>query len=884
MAEFDLKEIETRWQSWWKKEDLLRFDPKDVERPLYSFDTPPPYASGALHAGHAVHYTHQDFMARYQRMRGHNVYFPLCFDVNGIPIEERVERERGITRKDIGRQEFIELCSRFADKNIENMTKQFRRLGHSLDESIFYRTDSEAYRKITQLSFLQLHEKGLVYRGEFPVNWCPRCMTAMADAEVEYKPNQTLLNYIRFPLAEGDGHVLIATTRPELIATCQVVAVHPEDEEKRHLVGKTLKTPLFGKEVRILADETVVREFGTGALMVCSIGDKEDLQKIFKYKLPLEIAIEGDGTLNDLAGPYKGLNVRDARAKVIEDLKAAGLIEKQEKVDQNVGACWRCKTHVEFVQNPQWFLKIIPFKEQILAASDEMQWFPEFMRVRLKNWTDSLEWDWVISRQRYFATPIPVWECSREGCVGVVVAKAEQCYVDPTVEPSPTPLCPECGSKSLKGSQDVFDTWMDSSISPLFNTKWKTDDKAFARLFPMTVRPQSHDIIRTWLFYTIIRSLHATGSKPFTKVMMGGFILAADGGPMHKSLGNVIDPLSIIEKHGAEALRYYATTCSLGEDNAVRFQDFVRGERFARKYHNIQSFIGHILKDKKAPAKAPAKLPDVDQWILSAFARARNEVTDHLDNFAYAPAMKVLEQFAWKDVADNYLELVKTRAYDADPAALWTLKTIGLGLSKLLAPFFPHVTEEAYQTHYRARTGPRSIHVSTWPEAPEFDSKAADRGGLVKDLVAAVRAYKSGKKLALNAPLDLVEVFAATDAEAVENNLEDLKAALQIKTLKLASADEKLTKIVVGVRPVFAKIGPQFKKEGKAIIEYIKAAEPAEIAQQMAAGAITVPLAGGESVSLGPEFVELVEGYSVGGHQVDVVAAGPYTVTVASQD
>jgi valyl-tRNA synthetase len=882
MAELDLKKIETRWQSWWDEQDLLRYDPKDRQRPVYSFDVPPPYASGALHAGHAVHYTHQDFMARYQRMRGHNVFFPLCFDVNGIPIEERVERERGITRKDIGRQEFIELCSRFADANIENMTKQFRRLGHSLDPTIFYRTDAPAYRKITQLSFIDLIKKDLVYRGEFPVNWCPRCMTAMADAEVEYMDRTTILNTIRFPYEDGKGELLIATTRPELIATCQVVAVHPEDESKRGLAGRAVKTPLFGKKVRVITDESVDPDFGTGALMVCSIGDKDDLQKIFKYKLPLEIAIEGDGTLNDLAGPYKGLKVAEARAKVIEDLKDAGFIVKQKEVDQSVGVCWRCKTPVEFVQNPQWFLKTIPFKKHILDASGRMAWFPDFMRVRLKNWTESLEWDWVISRQRYFATPIPVWECSKEGCVGVVVAEEDQCYVDPTTDAPPTDTCPECGEKSLKGSDDVFDTWMDSSVSPLYNTGWHVEPKTFERMYPMTVRAQSHDIIRTWLFYTIIRCLHATERKPFEKVMMGGFILAADGGPMHKSLGNVIDPLDIIEKHGAEALRYYATTCSLGEDNAVRFQDFVRGERFARKFLNIQNFVAHVLKDAKPPAKRPKTLAAVDEWILGRFAATLEDVTTRMEAFEYAPAMKALEAFAWHDLADNYLEIVKSRAYEGEAGALWTLHTVGHGLTKMLAPFFPHVTEEAFQAHYKEAADDVSVHVSAWPTPPEVDEDAAAHGGLVKDVVAAVRNYKSSNKMALNAPLAAVEIFTAQDVQAVEENLSDIKQALQIEQLKVSEPGDRLTRSVVAVKPVFAKIGPDFRKDGKQIAKFLKEAEPAQVARQHATGTIEVPLDDGKVLKLAAGYVELVEGHVLEGHAVDVLQVGPCTIAVST--
>lgn len=881
VAEFDIKSVEERWQKYWRDERVGQFDPADQARPIYSFDTPPPYASGALHCGHAVHYTHQDFMARYQRMRGHNVYFPLCFDVNGIPIEERVERERGITRKDIGRQEFIEICSRFADKNIENMTRQFERLGHCLDASIFYRTDSSDYRKITQRTFLQLLDKGLAYRGTFPINWCPRCMTAMADAEVEYQAGKTKLNYIPFPLdgAKDGEHVLIATTRPELIATCQVVAVHPEDEDKKQLVGKKLRTPIFNKVVDVIADDSVDPAYGTGALMVCSIGDKEDLAKILKYKLPMEIAVEGDGTLNAFAGPYKGMKIAHARAKIIGDLQDQGMLHKQEDVEQNVGKCWRCKSAIEYVQNPQWFVKTTPFKEAILAASEEMDWFPEFMKVRLKAWTDSLEWDWVVSRQRYFATAIPVWQCTTKDCNGYVAATFKDCYVDPTQTPPPRPDCPTCGGE-LAGCDDVFDTWMDSSISPLVNTRWSEDPEFFKRTFPMTVRPQSHDIIRTWLFYTIVRSLHATGQRPFEKVMMGGFILSPDGSPMHKSKGNVVDPLDIIKEYGAEALRYYATTCSLGEDNPVRYQDFVRGQRFATKFHNIQSFVARVLGGKKPVAKS-SELHDIDRWILGQYAALCDEVAGLMERFEYAPAMKAIEQFTWLVFADHYLEFVKARAYENKDAAgaRYALYEIGYGLTRILAPFLPHVTEDGYQNAYRKHEQAESVHLTQWP-TPAFDAPS-QVGPLLKDIAAVVRTYKSEQKLNLGAELASLRVFAGGDlAKSLAANVDDLKWATQARAVEIVSDANQLQKRVVAVKPNFSKIGPDFKQQGREIGTLLKQTPAQDLRRQMRDGKLSLTLSDGSSVTLEKEHYEFEEGYTVAGQSVDVLEAGPVTVAI----
>ena len=497
MTNYNQKEIEKKWQKKWQEMKIYHFD-FNSDKPTYSIDVPPRYASGPLHAGHAVHYTHIDFAARYKRMRGYNIFFPLCFDVNGIPVEERVERQLKITRKDIDRHEFIKLCSEFAEKNIKTMTDQFTILGESMDPTIYYQTNAEYYRRITQISFIELYKKGHIYKGEFPVNWCPRCMTAMADAEVTYTDRKSSLNTIKFYFKnqpseqilkfhgigkdEKGAYVEIATTRPEMLPSCQIVAVHPADERAPWLIDQRIIIPLFNKEVKIVEDESVDPEFGSGVVMICTVGDKEDLNWVFKYKLTIEMSIDEEGKMTSILGKYKGMKIEEARKTIIEDMKIQDILIKQESLDQNIGVCWRCKTPVEFINAKQWFLKTIIFKNMVLEKSNEMNWYPEFMKIRLEDWVNSLQWDWVISRQRYFATPIPLWECSK--CGEVVLAKVEDCYIDPTIDKPPVAKCPKCGG-DLKGCEDVFDTWMDSSISPLYNSFWYRDDKKFKKYYPM---------------------------------------------------------------------------------------------------------------------------------------------------------------------------------------------------------------------------------------------------------------------------------------------------------------------------------------------------------------------------------------------------------------
>jgi len=834
MTGYNQIKIEKKWQDIWEKEKIYHFDKKSAKKP-FSIDVPPRYASGPLHAGHAVHYTHIDFAARYKRMKGYNVFFPLCFDVNGIPIEERVERKLNITRKDIDRHEFIKLCSEFAEKNIKTMIEQFKILGESMDPSIYYQTNAEYYRRLTQISFILLYKKNYIYKGKFPVNWCPRCMTAMADAEVTYKDRDTKLNTIKFyfkePISEkvlkyhGIGkdkngtYVEIATTRPEMLPSCQIVAVHPTDERAPWLVDQKVIVPIFKKEVKIVEDDAVDPDFGSGIVMICTVGDKEDLNWVFKYKLPIEMSIDESGCMTDICGKYKGLKIIDARKKVIDDLEKNDILIKQDSLKQNVGVCWRCKTPVEFVNAEQWFLKTTDFKDMVLEKSEEMNWFPEFMKIRLKDWVDSLEWDWVISRQRYFATPIPLWEC--EKCKEVVLAKIKDCYVDPTIDKAPTSKCPKCGGK-LIGCPDVFDTWMDSSISPLYNTFWYRDDKLFKNLYPMSLRPQAHDIIRTWTFYTILRCTLLTDQKPFENMMMGGFILSEDGTPMHASLGNVIDPIIVIKKHGSDAFRSYAASCTLGEDNPFRSKDVIRGIKLLRKIWNVEQFIKNVLEDNK-PEKND--LIDIDKWILSKYSNLVKKATKQMENYNYSQTMKDIEFFLWHELADHYIEMIKTSIYEEKnlESIRFTLYEIGLGILKLFAPFFPHITEEIYFDIYKDYEEEKSIHLSSWPESILIDKEKEKMGEAVKDYISNVRSYKSERGIALNAELKAQKTYGSKE---LISNLKESESIIN-STLKYPKNHEfvigkpKIEEKISDIKPVYSKIGPKFKKDGKKIADWI---------------------------------------------------------------
>ncbi|MCD6383452.1 MAG: valine--tRNA ligase [Thermoplasmata archaeon] len=880
--ELDIHEIERKWQDYWEKEEIYRYDP-DSKKPVFSIDNPPRYASGKLHAGHAVHYTHIDFVARYKRMRGYNVFFPLCFDVNGMPIEVNVEKKYGIRMREYDRHKFIKLCEEFAQSNIGEMIRQFKVLGESMDPSIYYQTDDPNYRRLTQISFIRLYKKGEIYKGDYPVNWCPRCGTALYDAEVEYKKNITNLNYVIFRVKETGEDLIIATTRPELLATCQLVAINPRDERAEHLVGKTAISPIYERELKIVADERVDPEFGTGVVMICTIGDKDDLQWIFKYGLKFEKGIDEEGRMTDITGPYAGLTIKEARERIIKDLKERGLLVKQEEIEQNIGVCWRCGTPIEFIHKKQWFLKTLDHKEKILEMADEIKWYPEFMKIRLREWVESLSWDWVISRQRYFATPIPVWECER--CGYIIPAEEEQCYVDPTITPPPVEKCPKCGGP-LKGSEDVFDTWMDSSITPLYNTFWMRDEEKHQRLFPMSLRPQSHDIIRTWAFYTMLRSYLLTGKKPWNEIMMGGFILAPDGSPMHTSKGNVVDPLEIIKDYGTDPIRYFAAMCTLGKDSPFRMKDVKRGRQVIIKLWNIMKLVSRAFEgeyekimDIKWRASTDIPLHTIDKWLLTEYSRMVEIATKSADNYEFDKVVRSATDFLWHSLADNYLEAVKYRIYtEKDPGLLYTLYHSSLGLIKVLAPFMPHITEELYQRYFIKLEGIKSIHISSWPEPLLKEKEAWKRGERLFEIISAVRRWKNSERIALGSEIGRVTLIGPS-LDFTEEELYDLKEAVKAKEIKVMMEAE-VKERVDGIKLKFDLLGPKFREKTSIITKFVKSGEWKEKSDEiLREGVLRVPTESGEIVVPG-EFFDVVKGWTLEGRDVGRISIGEVLIII----
>ncbi|HOP08916.1 MAG TPA: valine--tRNA ligase [Candidatus Methanofastidiosa archaeon] len=865
---YDIKDVEKRWQDRWEVEKTYRFDFKS-NKPIYSIDNPPRYASGALHIGHATHYSHIDMIGRYKRLMGYNVFLPLCFDVNGMPIEVNVEKKYKISPKDMQRSEFTAICSEFANNNISDMINQFKILGCSFDPSIYYQTNAEYYRRITQITFLKMLEKGMVYKAMHPVNWCTRCVTALGDAEIEYQDRETMLNYIKFYLVDQDveenevikfdhkgPYVTVATTRPELLPTCQIVAVHPEDKRYEAILGKTLKTPIFKRKVKVVADEKVEIEFGTGVVMICSIGDKDDLEFIYKYNLEFEKGIDEEGTMTDICGLYEGMSTIEARAKIVQDMQDRDLIIKRESIPQNVGSCWRCHTPVEFLVKEQWFVKVMPYKDLIHEAANKIKWYPSWMKVRLDQWVDSLSWDWVISRQRYFATPIPIWEC--KSCKKIVPAKIENCYIDPLETDPPMQFCPDCGGV-LEGSSEVFDTWMDSSISALYNTFWYRDENTFKKMYPMSIRTQAHDIIRTWAFYSILRCTLLTDSEPWDSIFIDGHILAPDGRSMHASWGNAINPLEILDEHGADPFRYFATTRALGEDSAFSWKEITHASRLINKIYNIGKFLASSDSD------GPIRL--MDRWIASELAITIKNVEEAIENYQFSNVIREAEGFIWHIFADNYLEIIKYRLYDKSLPSGYIRKVFDDAL-KLMAPIMVHVTEEVHN-HIMGETG--SIHTSKWPSDYEVDERALKIGRFAKDLVSEIRRYKSDNGMPLNKEIEKITIYTQNDISEI---LEDVKGAMNIKEITISKDTPEFDEVISDITPNFALIGPRFGKDTNKVVELLKVPENAK--RIMEEGKLDI-----EGLSLHKEYISKVErAYQQKGEKVELIESSEFIVKV----
>ncbi len=785
---YDPNDREPRLEARWQEEGVYAFDSANPA-PLYSIDTPPPTVSGQLHLGHVYSYSHTDFLARFWRMNGRSVFYPMGFDDNGLPTERLVERLDGVTARDIGRQAFVERCMAAGAEAQAAYRSLWQRLGLSVDWRYTYRTIGPAAQRLSQWSFIDLYRRGLAYRQQAPAIWCPTCGTAIAQADVDDLERESRFYTLAFTLDDGST-LPIATTRPELLPACVAIFVNPHDARHAHLAGRRATVPLFGQGVRILADGGADPQKGTGVVMCCTFGDSADVAWWRSHNLPLVAAIDPEGRMAAPAGPFAGLPVAAAREQIVAELAARGAMLQQSRTAQTVRVHERCDTPVEFIMSLQWFIRVLDHKDDFLEAGEQINWHPAHMKHRYRQWVENLAWDWCISRQRVFGVPFPLWYC--RGCGEPMLADEAQLPVDPHADEPPGP-CPHCGGEQFTPEDDVMDTWATSSLSPQLVGQLFEQPELFRMVFPFTLRPQAHEIIRTWAFYTIVKSHYQFGAIPWQDVAISGWGIAGAGtGKISKSRGGgPRTPQEMIEAYSADAVRYWAASTALGKDSIIDEQKIEAGRRLITKLWNVARFGERFLEGYPPPALQPESLTLADRWLLSRLQRLVKRTSERFTAYDYATAKSETEQFFWQ-MADNYLEMAKQRLYEGGPAGAGARYTVARALDTLLhlfAPIMPFVTEAIYQDLWQPAY---SLHRSAWPTADEalIDEQAEQAGELLLAVAVAVRRYKSEAGLALGS--ELPGLMLASNESALLSALRageaDLASVTRARSISFAAA------------------------------------------------------------------------------------------------
>jgi valyl-tRNA synthetase len=823
--------LEAVWMARWDLEETYRFDREAPRERVFSIDTPPPTVSGSLHIGHVFSYTQADVIARYQRMNGKSVFYPMGWDDNGLPTERRVENffgvrcdpslpydpgyeppeKPGAKKLSVSRKNFVELCHRLTAADEEVFKNLWRHLGISIDWSLEYSTISSHAQAISQRGFLEMMRRGEVYSSEAPTLWDVDFRTAVSQAELEDRERPANYHRIAFEKADGSGTIEIETTRPELLASCVALVAHPDDERFKPLFGTLVVTPLFGVEVPILAHELADPEKGSGIAMICTFGDTTDVTWWRELSLATRALIGRDGRFlacefgsenypsrdvkkaQSLYTQLEGRTVNQVRAAVVDALRESGeLIGEPRPITHPVKFYEKGERPLEIVTSRQWFVSTLEHRAELLARGEQLHWHPDFMKHRYKSWVEGLNVDWNISRQRFFGVPFPVWyPTDAQGEIDFdtpIVPDIAELPVDPSSDvPRGYEESQRNAPNGFAGDPDVMDTWATSSLSPQIAGHWGTD--LFERVFPMDLRPQAHEIIRTWLFSTVVRSHFQHDSLPFTDALISGWVLDPDRKKMSKSVGNVVTPMPLLENHGADALRYWAASGRPGTDTAIDEAQMKIGRRLAIKVLNASKFVLGRLEGTRPTSISDVSEP-LDLDLLALLANLIGDATKAFDEYDYARALERTEAFFWS-FCDDYLELVKIRAYgDADDAPTRSAKaTLAIALSvlqRLLAPFIPFVSEEVWRWWHDG-----SVHVAAWPALDELRTTpvAGSVFATLREVLEAVRREKSTAKVSQRAEVELVTISAPAEfLDDVRLGQGDLKDAGAIRELELIEA------------------------------------------------------------------------------------------------
>jgi len=828
-----LEGLEDRWSARWEEQGVYRFPREGATRDaVYSIDTPPPTASGSLHVGHVFSYTHTDLVARYRRMRGKRVFYPMGWDDNGLPTERRVQNYYGVRcdpslpydpdftppfeggdgkstkaadQLPVSRRNFIELCERLTAEDEKQFEALWRTLGLSVDWSQSYRTIGPEAIATSQRAFLRNLERGEAYQDLAPTLWDVTFRTAVAQAELEDREQPGAYHKLAFHRSDGRGDVLIDTTRPELLPACVALVAHPEDERYRPLFGSTVTTPLFGVEVPVLAHHLAQPDKGTGIAMICTFGDVTDIVWWRELDLPNRAILGFDGRLLPQApeaitseagraayAQLAGKTVFSAKQTIVEQLRASGeLIGEPSSITHPVKFFEKGDRPLEIVSTRQWYIangaRDEALRERLLELGRELRWHPDFMRVRYENWVNGLAGDWLVSRQRFFGVPIPVWypldEQGQPRYDSPIPAREQDLPVDPSSDPAPGYTPQQRGVPGgFVGEVDVMDTWATSSLTPQLAGGWERDPELFQTVYPFDLRPQGQDIIRTWLFSTMLRAALEDGGKPWTDAALSGWILDPDRKKMSKSKGNVVTPSGLLQQHGADAVRYWAASAKLGTDAAFDPANPTQikiGRRLAIKILNAAKFVLGF-----EPAEPEAVSEPLDASMLAALARVVEEATAAFEAYDHARALELVESFFWT-FCDDYLELVKERAHGEGPGARSASAALRLALSALLrlfAPYLPYATEEAWSWWQEG-----SIHLASWPAVQELPvSGEARLLELAGTVLIGVRRAKTDAKLSQRAAVARATVECpAEELALLQQAAADLRDVGRIQELEL---------------------------------------------------------------------------------------------------
>ncbi|MER5174424.1 MAG: valine--tRNA ligase [Candidatus Nitrosocosmicus sp.] len=725
-------EIEKRISDNWEKDKIYENDDNFTENEnYYIIDTPPPYPSGKpWHIGAAAHYSQIDMIARVARSNGFKVIFPIGIDRNGIPVEIYTEKKYKIRMRNMERKEFLKLCEHTLDETEKEFVEILKSLGISANFKDKYHTDSIEYRTLTQSTFIEMWKKGLIYLGDRPNNYCTDCGTTIADAEIAYIDMETKLVYIKFFLNDNKDFIIIATTRPELLFACQAVIVNPEDNRYKEKIGNSLEIPIFGRKVKIIEHKSVDPNFGSGAVMVCSFGDLTDVQLFRELRLNEIKSINANGKTTEHAKQFSNISLKEARNKIIEELNDQGLIDKIELIDHRTPICERSKTPIEIISLEDYYLKQLDIKSKLFGDSEKIKFYPEMHRQILLNWINSITIDWPISRRRFYGTEIPIWYCKK--CKYPNVPEPGR-YYRPWEEEPPFDKCQNCNNDEFEGEERIFDTWMDSSITPLYITKFNKNDKFHNKTYPTTIRPQGKDIIRTWLYYTLLRCTYLTEQIPWKSAWIMGYGVDDKGEKMSKSKGNVIDPLPIIKKYGADTFRLWsASEANLGYDFRCSEQKIMNSQKFLSKLWNIGRFVSNFeLIDEE---NKPQKLNSTDKWIIAELDNISRKCIDGYSELNFFIPSNTIREFTWNIFAAHYIELVKSRVYNESEdeerkSALYTIHKCFKNILLLLEPICPFITYELWSKIYRDK------NIINQKRFPKITNEFQEMTGLTQRII-----------------------------------------------------------------------------------------------------------------------------------------------------